>query len=582
MDNKKQIYRFAYRFLYSLGVITLIAGMLLSLVNQPAEAAGLSTFFRTTATALPEDDGEVKLPELRDLQPGTVRRALPPSLSQLPTLTVPTAEETSDPTIAVTDEATPESTLEPTLEETQDPTGEATPDPTAEGTGEATLEPTAEETGEATLEPTREATGEPTDEIPPAVTGSVRFNIADTAVCMLAPGTFEVTVEVSLSGGSAILQTAWRIAEPVDLRTPEVYTQHDVSDGDEITISGDWPGVRPGDQVVEIHFGAILLDPVSKDPILDGAGMDYYWYPWVCPPPGGPTVVAGTETATLQPTEVEGTEVALTETAEATATETSTMTVTATETFTPTPTNTLTATPTSTATATNTPTPTFTPTATRTPTATFTFTPTATNTATQVPDTATPTATNTATQVPDTATPTATNTATLVPDTATPTATNTATVIVNVPFTPVAPTAGAGEAVLLTATVDANVGGGAPATGPVQEGQSLVGAEEQNLEDTGTVISEQDAEDGVPVTGGERQSMLQATAVLGVESTAEVLQAPQPFAAGDEQFIPATGADLAPRTLPLSGVPLAQKTATYLGLLMIGIAFILQGLSRKL
>ncbi len=547
MKSPKNLYRLAYRFLYSCGVITLMAGMLLSVVNQPAKAAGVNSLFRTTATALPNEDGEVKLPELRELQPGTLRRAVPPGLAQLPTLTEPTQEETGEPTVEVTDDPT----LEPTLDETVEPTGEATLDPT----GEATLQPTEEATGEPTAEPT----GEPS----PELTGSVRFNISDTAVCMLEPGTFEVTVEVSLSGGDAILQTAWRVAEPVDLRTPEAYTQHEVSDGDEVTISGDWPGVRPGDQVVEIHFGAILLDPVSLNPISDGAGMDYYWYPWVCPPPGGPTVVVGTETATLSPTDVLGTEVALTETAQATETE---VVITATATLTPT--ETFTVTPSDTPTLTFTPTPSDTPTPTYTPTPTDTATPTATNTPTLVPDTATPTATNTATLVPDTATPTPTNTATQVPDTATPTATNTATVIVNVPFTPIAPTGVAGEEVLLTATVDANVGGGGPVTGPVEEGLPQI-------------ASEENAERGVPVTGGERQGMLQATAVLGVEATVEVLQAPQPFAAGEEQFIPATGADLAPRALPLSGLPLAQKTATYLGLLMIGIAFILQGISRK-
>lgn len=506
MKTKKLIYRFAYRFLYSCGVITLMAGILLSLVNQPAEAAGLDALFRTTATAQPEEDGDVKVPVLRDLQPGALRRALPPALAQLPTLTVPTPDETSEPTVEVTDDPT----LEPTLEETIEPTGEATVDPT----------------GESTLEPTGEATGEPTGEPSPELTGSVRFNIADTAVCLLEPGTFEVTVEVSLSGGSAILQTAWRIAEPVDLRTPEIYTQHEVSDGDEVTISGDWPGVRPGDQVVEIHFGAILLDPVSMNPISDGAGMDYYWYPWVCPGPGEPTVALGTETIT------------------STATETLTLTpsATATETITPTPTNTATVTPSNT--------PTMTETATPTETATATMTPTATNTATQIPDTATPTATNTATQVPDTATPTATNTA---------------TVIVNIPFTPVAPTGVAGEEVLITATVDSNVGGGGPVTGPGEEGSPQI-------------VSEESAESGVPVTGGQGQP----TAVLGVEATVEVLQAPPPFVSGEEQVIPETGVDLAPRALPLSGIPLAQKTATYLGLLMIGIAFILQGLARKM
>jgi hypothetical protein len=305
--------------------------------------------------------------------------------------------------------------------------------------------------------------------------------------------------------------------------------------------------------VVEIHFGAVLLHPRTGNPISDGTGVDFYWYPWVCsvvtplPPtqtlgtqtPTAQATVGGTEvsltetaiasiTATVQPTDAQGTQVFVTETLPATLTPTSAPTLAETEvllTETSTPTSTATV-PTSTALPTSTPTPTLMP---------DTATPTAT--ATQVPDTATPTATNTATQVPDTATPTATNTATIAPDTATPTSTATATeIFVGVP---------------LVGSQEQQAGGGVPVTGGAEEGMS-----------------------------GE--SALQATAVLGVEATLGVeLQAPEPFVAGEEQIIPATGADLAPRAAPLTGLGLVQKMTMYFGLLLIGIAFVFQGMARR-
>jgi hypothetical protein len=38
-----------------------------------------------------------------------------------------------------------------------------------------------------------------------------------------------------------------------------------------------WPGIRPGDSVVEIHFGAILLDPQTHNPLMSrGASLDFY------------------------------------------------------------------------------------------------------------------------------------------------------------------------------------------------------------------------------------------------------------------------------------------------------------------
>lgn len=139
-------------------------------------------------------------------------------------------------------------------------------------------------------------------EVPPVVTAMVAFTQADTAVCQMDAGPLSASVSVTLGAGqTAILQTAWKVAEPADLRTSEVYSEQTVSNGDTVTATGQWPGVRMTDQVVEIHLGAILLDPVTKNPISAGTGMDYYWYPWFCP-----VAAPATETAvpTAAPSEV--------------------------------------------------------------------------------------------------------------------------------------------------------------------------------------------------------------------------------------------------------------------------------------
>lgn len=465
MNKRTALFRKVYQFLYLCGIIALVAGVLLSTVSYPAQASSVTAVFQTTATP-PEDE---------------------PRAVQLPTLEPPpeaTAESTAEPTQEATVAPSVAPTAEATLEEILDPTATLSAEPSLEPTLEGTLEPTLEQTAE----PTFTQTPTQTEPAPARITGSVRFLEADTPVCVYAASSFEVTVAVSLSGGDAILQTAWKIAEPIDLRTSEVYSEHSVSDGDQVTISGSWPGIRAGDQVVEIHFGAILLDPVSKDPISNGAGIDFYWYPWYCPPPGEPTVVVGTQTPTPTVTE----------------TTTETVTVTPTETAT----ETVTATPTETATA------------------TATSTETATATMTQTPS---PTAT-------DTTTATATLTATF-------TVTPTEPIVTGGSGTPQVPTVGGGEEGLTATPTDPWVGG------------------------------------GVPVTGVEDPA--QATAVLGFQSTQEALQVPAPFVAGEEQMIPVTGADLAPGALPLSGLPLAQKLITYLGLLLIGMAFIVQGLARR-
>lgn len=423
-----------------------------------------------------------------------------------------------------------------------------------------------------------------TSSVPVTGSGSVRFTTGDTPVCILGPSTLQATVEVTLPAGmSAILQTAWHIAEPVDLRTDTVYEEHNVSNGDKVTVSGSWPGVRPGDQVVEIHFGAILLDSVTKNPISDGAGMDYYWYPWYCTAPtvvvapsstatSIPTVTAS-ETPTPPPTAVSPTEVTITptftETASVTPSETATVPLPTiqvtviTNTVTPTETATSTLTPTLTETSTST------STSTQTETATATHAPTRTNT--PIPPTveATNTLVPTATFVVITETPIP-PTSTAVPTVVIPTETTVPTVFV--PTQTSVPTqvpSSTPVVIIITATSQ-------PSPTPTLP---IIGAT-QIVPQTGATATE------VPQIGGGGPAATEEafpTASLGGSGQLpnKVPTVMAPAVQATQQIVPQTGEDLTVPVTPLAGLPLAQKIATYLGLMMLGIAFVVQGISHR-
>jgi hypothetical protein len=266
----------------------------------------------------------------------------------------------------------------------------------------------------------------------------VRFDLPDQPLCQFEPGLVTATGSYHLpEGQTARLQLHYYIVHPGP--EPTEYIDAGVVSGDgTFSITRLWPGIPvpyPDDYLVEIHFGANLLDPVTGHPILEsGAGFDYYWYPYVCTPT--PSAVPS-DTATITPT--------------------------ATETLQPEPDDTFTPTATATVTETELPEPddTFTPTATATVTETGqpepddTFTPTATATVTETgqpgqDDTLTPTPTPTVTETgqpepDDTFTPTPTATAT-VTDTVQPEPDDTFTP------TPTATLVGSGQDETLTPT----------------------------------------------------------------------------------------------------------------------------------
>lgn len=120
------------------------------------------------------------------------------------------------------------------------------------------------------------------------VTPDVIFDSEDTALCKLDEGTITVTGKVALAEGkTATLQLSYYVIWPEDKRTEITYVNKGiVSNGDTFSIVTPWPGVRPGELKVETHIGAMLLDPITGNPIMaNGSSLDYYWYPWVCPAP---------------------------------------------------------------------------------------------------------------------------------------------------------------------------------------------------------------------------------------------------------------------------------------------------------
>ncbi|MFA3783372.1 choice-of-anchor A family protein [Melioribacteraceae bacterium 4301-Me] len=110
----------------------------------------------------------------------------------------------------------------------------------------------------------------------------------DSAICEYDSKYITITGKVHLTPNPSIayLQTSWRIVEPNDgsVDNSTHYATVKITKDTVFTITALWPGIRPSDQVVEIHYGVNILD-CNGNPIKDGAGRDLYWYPWVCPPP---------------------------------------------------------------------------------------------------------------------------------------------------------------------------------------------------------------------------------------------------------------------------------------------------------
>ncbi len=129
----------------------------------------------------------------------------------------------------------------------------------------------------------------------------VTFTKPDTAVCQRSCWNPQVSAVVAgLDPGQKVnLQLTYYIVNPAFLRTDTVYSGYDnVGNGTYPITPGLfgvqclWPGIPSvwvppntpdNEKIVEIHFGANLLDPGSGNPIPGTtASLDYYWYTWFC------------------------------------------------------------------------------------------------------------------------------------------------------------------------------------------------------------------------------------------------------------------------------------------------------------
>jgi hypothetical protein len=171
------------------------------------------------------------------------------------------------------------------------------------------------------------------------------FSEVDSLFCQEDAVEVPITLYVEMPPGEkGYLQGQWWIVWPESKRTEPVYTEKLVEGNDSMVIVAQWPGVDPGDTIVEIHWGGNLLLFPSKNPWgIEIATLDYYWYPGRCAATPAPSVtppLIGTATQIVTVTST----VTLTETVTSTPTET--VTATPTETSTATPTETMTPTPT--------------------------------------------------------------------------------------------------------------------------------------------------------------------------------------------------------------------------------------------
>ncbi len=103
--------------------------------------------------------------------------------------------------------------------------------------------------------------------MPPGTT--ISFDGADYSICVYVPtpitvtGSYFIPVDPANPDRQYELQTSYYIVNPDDLSTDTFYFPPvTVDDGaGTFSVTGLWPGIRPGDTVVEIHFGANLRDP---------------------------------------------------------------------------------------------------------------------------------------------------------------------------------------------------------------------------------------------------------------------------------------------------------------------------------
>ena len=288
MESKSFILRKIAKGAYVLAVVCLLSGIVLSMINHPVSAAAGGAATPTSPSAGGNVPGPVGNEEITE-EPDE------------PELGGEEATEVPDtPNHQQTDIPAPPQPF-PTEEQVDDPEPQngrpvfkgATPTPLAAETEIADKKPGQNDFSRAQKAQKSSGgasvSGMSMDEFQQAaiIEGSVSFTSSDQSLCQYEDGWIDATVTVSLPEGiTAKLVTSWYVVHPRELNpggpSEKHYSSFQVQDGDSNTFAAWWPGVRVGDDVVEIHWGAAL---VYDGEVIDTASLDYYWYDWVCQPP---------------------------------------------------------------------------------------------------------------------------------------------------------------------------------------------------------------------------------------------------------------------------------------------------------
>jgi hypothetical protein len=130
------------------------------------------------------------------------------------------------------------------------------------------------------------------------VAASIQFTQQSGPYCTVTSGKVPATVQVTLPRGmkTAILRFGYRVVAPYSVHTNLTFRDRIVKNGQTVTYSAPWPGINAGDQLVAVHFDAILLDIKGKKPLLSEVGLDEFAYSQVCQSNGTP-VPSGTPSA---------------------------------------------------------------------------------------------------------------------------------------------------------------------------------------------------------------------------------------------------------------------------------------------
>ena len=311
MKSRLSILRKITRAIYVLAVIFLLSGVFLSMINVPVSAASHLESTTPTNEPVDEEPTEVSSPA----EPTEASNPAEPTEASGPTEPTevsnpPEPEVTASPVPEKTAPAVPENPNLPTpgSGEGEDPENGrpvfkgATPTPETVET--QTTDKNPDLNGSSNIQKkVKQAEGvsvsfsEGMAVIQAAIEGEVGFTASDQSLCQYEEGWIDATAVVSLPEGiTAKLVTSWYVVHPSELNPggagDKHYSSYDVQNGDSVTYAAWWPGVRVGDDVVEIHWGVAL---VYNGEVIDTGSLDYYWYDWVCQAP------------TLTPVPTEGT-----------------------------------------------------------------------------------------------------------------------------------------------------------------------------------------------------------------------------------------------------------------------------------